>query len=117
MTKKSLASRFLVSEVTIGKVYGKIKAYKEILCDDIAVSRLLDDIKKTNDDTKIPNNIIARMKKFGLKLVGDVIMSDEKDESTDDIISEMSKCSIHEYKKFKALDFKFNTKIVKSITL
>jgi transcription initiation factor TFIIB len=107
MTRKLLAKRFMVSEVTIGKVHKKIEKYKHILCDDDAVNKLLEYIKIERDEIKISDSVLQRMKQFGLMFNSDDIITEDVDNKpTADIINLMSMCGIDDYTQFLDLETK-----------
>jgi transcription initiation factor TFIIB len=60
ISKKDIATSFNISEVTIIKTYKKIEKYKDILCNNNL------SINNINNNTEIPNDILEKMKEFGL---------------------------------------------------
>jgi len=79
MTKKKLRTMFGVSEVTISKTYKKVEKIKNILSKDEEINKLLNKIKKTQDDDEkesIDPMLLERMKKFGIKPSIDIIPED-----------------------------------------
>ena len=56
ITKKIIASYFLVSEVTISKTYGKIEVFKNILINDELCNIIEKEIKKYERDIEIHNS-------------------------------------------------------------
>jgi len=77
--KKKLRNMFGVSEVTISKTYKKVEKIKNILAKDKEIDKLLNNIKKTQDDDEkesIDPMLLERMKKFGIKPSIDIIPED-----------------------------------------
>ena len=68
VTKKSLKEMFGVSNVTISKTYKKLEKIKHILIDDIKVNKLVEKIKKLNEEQELTNDIKLRMEKFNIDL-------------------------------------------------
>jgi len=66
ITKKKLALKFKVSEVTITKTYKKLEQYKKILLDDKLIDTLIVQIKKSKENEAIPSNVLERFKKFNI---------------------------------------------------
>lgn len=71
MTKKKIAERFNVSEVTIGKTYKKIEKYKHILSNNDDVDIFLNKIQLENNNIIISDVVLERMKKFGVDINND----------------------------------------------
>ena len=57
ITKKQMANKFKISEVTIGKIYNIIKPYYKILMDDIKVNNILNVTKQYRKRISIPSNL------------------------------------------------------------
>ena len=68
VTKKSLKEMFGVSNVTISKTYKKLEKIKHILIDNNKVNKLVEKIKKLNDEQELTNDIKLRMEKFNINL-------------------------------------------------
>lgn len=66
ITKKKLANEFSISEVTISKTYKEIEAYKHILLNDKATDKIVSKIGDDMKNEKIPQQVLDRMKKFGI---------------------------------------------------
>lgn len=64
ITKKHIADKFKVSEVTITKTYKCIEKYREILIDDSKTERILNKLHKERDDIKMPKHLVEKYKKF-----------------------------------------------------
>ncbi|AYV76042.1 MAG: transcription initiation factor IIB [Terrestrivirus sp.] len=64
ITKKRLAQKFNVSEVTISKAYNKIEMYRKALIDDNLTEILVKKIEETRTNAKIPDFVLQRLKKF-----------------------------------------------------
>lgn len=113
MTRKMMAKRFMVSEVTIGKVHKKVEKYKHIICNNIAVNKLLEQIKVEKDCVKISDPVLQRMKQFGL-MINDcgIVTEDDNNKTTTDIIDCMSMCSIDDYERFEKLEAELEKKLV-----
>uniref|UniRef100_A0A6C0EDD5 Transcription initiation factor IIB n=1 Tax=viral metagenome TaxID=1070528 RepID=A0A6C0EDD5_9ZZZZ len=108
LTKKMLAERFNVSEVTIGKIYKKLSKYKHLLQDDVAVDGLLEKINNIQKTSSIiDDQIKERMKKFGLSV-------DENNKvvtqnTPDYLLKKMSLCTIDSHVDF----IKYNDEFTK----
>ena len=64
ITKKKIAEKFDISDVTLTKTYNKIENYRYILIDNDLTNAVLENIKQeTNDD--IPENIKKKMEMYG----------------------------------------------------
>ena len=88
MTKKKLRNMFGVSEVTISKTYKKVEKIKNILAKDKEIDKLLNNIKKTQDDDEketINPLLLERMKKFGIKMNNEIITENVTETETDTI--------------------------------
>jgi len=67
ITKKILADKFDISEVTISKTCKKIWEYKDIILNNEIVVKIVKDHINKMVNLTIPQHIIERMKKFGIK--------------------------------------------------
>jgi transcription initiation factor TFIIB len=79
-TKKNLALKFNVSEVTISKTYQEIEKYKNVLVDDILTDKLIKRHNEEAEDESIPDIVKQRMLKFAVN----VTIVPEKDDNDND---------------------------------
>lgn len=66
VTRKILAEKFDISEVTIGKTYKKIKKYNKILLDDKIVETIEKKIKEKMDEIEISDKLKNRFIRFNI---------------------------------------------------
>jgi len=104
ITKKIIASKFPVSEVTINKAYNEILSYKYILLDDDLTNKivvLMDNIKK---HIKIPQQLEDRYKEVTGKIILQLAKTGQFEYSVDsvDLINKLNRLSFKLYKKIYA---------------
>lgn len=68
VTRKSLAEKFNVSEITITKTIKKLALFKKILINDDLVNQVTEIIKNNNNDQCIPQSVIDRAARFGITI-------------------------------------------------
>jgi hemerythrin superfamily protein len=57
ITKKFIANKFEVSEVTITKAFNKLEPYKDIITDDELTDKLSAELQKYKENRKIPEKL------------------------------------------------------------
>lgn len=67
ITKKKLAIQFDISDSTIFKTYKEMEPYKHVLMNNESTDKIVKQISKEMTTQKIPQEIIDRMKKFGIE--------------------------------------------------
>ena len=67
ITKKKLASQFEISDSTIFKTYKEMEPYKHILTNNESTNEIISQIDKDMVVQEIPEEVIERMKKFGIE--------------------------------------------------
>lgn len=66
ISKKVLADKFNISEVTISKTCKKIWEYKDVILNSELTDRIIKDYAEKMSNSPIPQHILERMKKFGV---------------------------------------------------
>jgi len=64
ITKKYIAEKFKVSEVTIAKTYKSIEKYRDILISDEKTEKILKKLQKERDEIEMPPHIAEKYKQF-----------------------------------------------------
>lgn len=64
ITKKHLASKFKVSEVTISKAYKSIEQYRSILIDNKKIDDIVNQYEKQKQDVEVPEALKNRLEKI-----------------------------------------------------
>jgi len=67
VTKKSIAQKFSVSEVTITKAYKSIIEYKDIITNQDKVEQILSNMKKQKQEKELPDKLKERYNKYKQK--------------------------------------------------
>lgn len=136
ITKKKLGNKFGLSEVTIGKTYKKIENLRPIINDDIAIDKIVENIKNETVQNTLPPAVLARMKKFGISAdesnvealppkpkseivldpdddIYDLDLDDDYDTmSLQEIIEEMKGCKMSDIDRLEELSECFEQKIM-----
>lgn len=66
ITKKKLANEFDLSLATLTKTYREIKKYKHIILNDETIDKIVTKIKSDMQIDSVPDEVLERMKKFGI---------------------------------------------------
>ena len=69
ITKKLLADKFDISEVTISKTCKKLWQYRDIITNNDVMEKIIRDYDNKISNMEIPQNVMDRMKKFGVQPV------------------------------------------------
>lgn len=85
ITKKRIADKFGVSEVTITKTCKKLWKYRHVLLSNELTDKILKEDMEINNNNSIPVEVRERMKKFGINENGNV----KKDKKNIDIVDEI----------------------------
>jgi transcription initiation factor TFIIIB Brf1 subunit/transcription initiation factor TFIIB len=86
ITKRRLANKFAVSEVTITKAFNKLKKYVDVLRDDKKTDDVLKQIFDKTPQNVIPDAVKERLKKFGMT-VDDLKVTEPKNMVIESIIN------------------------------
>ena len=109
ITKKYIAKKFDVSEVTISKAYRSIEEFRDILNDDKKTSYIVEQQQKERNTIKLPpalalkrEQIILEQRKrkneAHLKPIDEQIEIDNDEDENDNLsLSELSECDIEKY--------------------
>ena len=111
ITKKYIASKFDVSEVTISKAYRSIEEFRDILNDDKKTSYIMEQQQKERDAIKLPPALAMKRDKIlhdQKKRLGVIHEHAEieidNDEDDNISLSEISECDIEKYNVVDYID-------------
>ena len=98
ITKKCIANKFKVSDVTITKTYNSISSYRDILIDDDKVDTIVEEYKRRKAlDSELPANLRKKFDKIKstfkdnkYEYQGEVFNSPKEDDEEEDDLTDIS---------------------------